>query len=255
MSEAKKTRVQPAAAARDKIFSAPAGQVQDFDFGARTAGVFDDMLARSVPFYGEIQRMTEELAVDFAAEGGAIYDFGCSTGTTLAGIGRRLNGGGNRLVGLDSSAEMLTLAEKKLAEAGLEDQVDLRAADLNDDVRIENAAVVLLVLTLQFVRPLRREGLLRSICDGLNEGGCLLMVEKVLGTNSTLNRLFIEHYYEMKRRNGYSQLEIAQKREALENVLIPYRLDENIALLHQCGFRAVDVFFRWYNFCGLVAVK
>jgi tRNA (cmo5U34)-methyltransferase len=255
MSEKEATRVEAADVARDRIFSDASDRIQDFDFGARTAGVFDDMLARSVPFYDEIQRMTEELAVDFAAEGGAVYDLGCSTGTTLVRIGRHLKERGTRLIGLDYSADMLVQAEKKLSQAGLKSQMELHCVDLNEAVRIEDAAVVLLVLTLQFVRPLGREGLLRSICAGLNEGGCLLMVEKVLGTNSTLNRLFIEHYYEMKRRNGYSELEIAQKREALENVLVPYRLDENIELLRRSGFSAVDVYFRWYNFCGLIAVK
>ncbi len=112
-----------------------------------------------------------------------------------------------------------------------------------------------MVLTLQFVRPLYRERLIRSIYDGLTENGCLILVEKVLGENSTFNRLFIKHYYEMKRRNGYSELEIAQKREALENVLIPYRLEENKELLRRAGFRHVDVFFKWYNFCAIIAMK
>jgi tRNA (cmo5U34)-methyltransferase len=81
------------------------------------------------------------------------------------------------------------------------------------------------------------------------------MVEKVLGESSTFNRLFINHYYELKRRNGYSDLEIAQKREALENVLVPYRLEENREMLRAQGFRHVDVFWKWYNFCGILAMK
>jgi len=105
------------------------------------------------------------------------------------------------------------------------------------------------------VRPLRRERLVRTIQEGLTDSGCLILVEKVLGENSTFNRLFINHYYEMKRRNGYSELEISQKREALENVLIPYRLEENRELLRRCGFNNVDVFFKWYNFCAIIATK
>jgi len=108
---------------------------------------------------------------------------------------------------------------------------------------------------LQFIRPLYRERVVKAIYDGLAENGCLIVVEKVLGENSTFNRLFIKHYYEMKRRNGYSEMEISQKREALENVLVPYRLEENKELLRGAGFRHVDVFFKWYNFCGIVAVK
>ena len=91
--------------------------------------------------------------------------------------------------------------------------------------------------------------------EGLHHDGCLILVEKVVGEDSLLNRLFIEHYHEFKQRNGYSEIEIAKKREALENVLLPYRLNENVELLKQSGFRAVDVFFKWYNFAGLLALK
>ena len=113
----------------------------------------------------------------------------------------------------------------------------------------------MLVLTLMFIRPLNREKLMASIYSGMNENGCLLLVEKVLGDGSLFNRLFIERYYAYKRRMGYSELEISQKREALENVLIPYRLQENRDLLLKAGFREVEVFFKWYNFAGFVAVK
>jgi tRNA (cmo5U34)-methyltransferase len=114
---------------------------------------------------------------------------------------------------------------------------------------------VLLVLTLQFVRPLNRDRLVADVYRGLRPNGCLLLVEKVLGEDSLLNRLFIRYYYELKRRNGYSELEITRKREALENVLVPYKLLENRDLLLRTGFRYVDAFFKWYNFCGLIAVK
>jgi tRNA (cmo5U34)-methyltransferase len=132
---------------------------------------------------------------------------------------------------------------------------DLRCVDLNQGLRIENASVVVMSLTLQFVRPLQRERVLREICTGINHNGCLLLIEKVVAEESMLNRLYIQHYYEFKHRHGYSELEIARKREALENVLIPYRADENDAMLRAAGFRAVDVFFKWYNFVGLVALK
>jgi tRNA (cmo5U34)-methyltransferase len=133
--------------------------------------------------------------------------------------------------------------------------VELRLGDLDDGIEIENASVVLMVLTLMFVRPLNREKLMRRIHAGMNENSCLLVVEKVLGDGSLFNRLFIERYYAFKRRMGYSELEISQKREALENVLIPYRLQENRNLLLGAGFREVEVFFKWYNFAGFVAVK
>ncbi|MFN8644137.1 MAG: carboxy-S-adenosyl-L-methionine synthase CmoA [Candidatus Binatia bacterium] len=237
---------------KDQLFQATDRPVADFSFNAETASVFDDMLERSVPFYTEMQRMLAQLAADFAAGGTNIYDIGCSTGTTL----RLLDGLPQdvTLVGLDNSPAMLERAEQSLAGT-LRHRYELRHADLNEGLQISNASAVVMSLTLQFVRPVHREGLLREICQGINPEGCLLLIEKLVAQESMLNRLYIQHYYEFKQANGYSELEIARKREALENVLIPYRLEENDLMLRRAGFRAVDVFFKWYNFCGIIAVK
>jgi tRNA (cmo5U34)-methyltransferase len=239
---------------KDQIFNNKLESIGDFQFGENVAAVFDDMLNRSVPFYQEIQRMIAELVVDFAADGTNIYDFGCSTGTTLLNLERSI---GNRVkyIGIDNSEEMLEKCRKNLSEKKFSAEYELVCADLNKGIHIENASVVLMVLTLQFIRPLYREKLIESIYHGMNDNGCLIVVEKVIGEDSLFNRLFIKYYYDMKKRNGYSELEISQKREALENVLIPYKLLENRELLLEQGFRYCDVFFKWYNFCGMVAVK
>jgi tRNA (cmo5U34)-methyltransferase len=242
--------------APDTIFATRRERIDDFDFGAETAAVFDDMLDRSVPHYAEIQRMTGELVGEFVEDGTSVYDLGCSTATTILHVARSIPGEiSARFVGIDSSQEMLDIAKKKLEASKFAYPYELQCADLNHGVHVVDASVVLLILTLQFVRPLHRERLLRSVQEGLEKGGCLVLVEKVLGKDSTLNRLFIERYYDMKRRNGYTDLEIAQKREALENVLVPYQLEENLSLLREVGFSATDVFFKWYNFCGIIAVK
>ncbi len=242
--------------ASDALFATPRSRIDDFNFGRETAAVFDDMLGRSVPFYDEIQRMVGELAADFAADGTTIYDLGCSTGNTMLAIAPRLTPDINvRFVGVDSSPEMLEKAHRKLKDASFPWAFDLEEQDLNEGARLQNASVALLILTLQFIRPLNRELLMKRVYEGLNKNACLIVVEKVLGESSTFNRLFISHYYEMKKRVGYSEIEIAQKREALENVLIPYRLEENKELLRRVGFEHVDVFFKWYNFCGIVALK
>jgi len=241
---------------QDRLFAEERVRNVDFTFGKDTAAVFDDMLDRSVPFYPEIQRMIGELASDFAVDGSSIYDLGCSTANTLIAVGSMLRPEADvRFVGLDSSDDMLRKAEQKLAATSFPWPYSLTRQDLNDGLQIENASVALMVLTLQFVRPLNREAVVASVHRGLTHNGCFLLVEKVLGEHSTFNRLFINHYYELKRRKGYSDLEIAQKREALENVLIPYRLEENKRLLRHVGFQHVDVFFKWYNFCGIIAIK
>jgi tRNA (cmo5U34)-methyltransferase len=238
----------------DRIFAEPVAQARDFVFDGRTADVFDDMLGRSVPFYEEIQRMTGEIAADFAAPGTNLYDLGCSTGTTLAEL-EPLVDPTVRFIGVDSSAEMLDKAREKLGRLPSGRERDLVRADLHELPAIENASVVILTLTLQFVRPLYRQQLIRTICEGTTEQGCLIMVEKLTEADTLFNRLFIKYYYNMKRRNGYSELEIAQKREALENVLIPYHLEENRDLVLRAGYTRFQMFFRWYNFCGMLAVK
>ncbi len=239
---------------KDRLFKRRQRRLPDFTFGKQTAAVFDDMLERSVPFYAELQRMTGELAADFALPGTNLYDLGCSTGTTLLMLDRVVPKA-VRLIGVDASAEMLKKAREKLRAARPAHDYELLCADLNQGVRVTNASVALMTLTLQFIRPLNRQRLIRSIAQGLHPQGCFLLIEKVLAKGSTLNRLFIHHYYAFKQRNGYSELEIAQKRETLENVLIPYHLEENKELLLANGFRSCEVFFTWYNFCGLIALK
>jgi len=239
---------------KDLVFAQPLSRVSDFKFSRDVANVFDDMVTRSVPFYVEMQRMIGELAGDFAVAGSNVYDLGCATGTTLIELDP-LVPPGVRFVGVDNSQDMLDKCRAKLVEHGVKRDFDLQYSDLNQGCRVENASLVLLILTLQFVRPLQRERLLQDLHRGMNDNGALILVEKVIGEDSLFNRLFIEHYYDFKRRSGYSDLEITQKREALENVLVPYRLLENREMLLRTGFRHVDVFFKWYNFTGIIAVK
>lgn len=240
-------------AKRDEIYREPAALVGDFNFGEATATVFDDMVGRSVPLYGEIQRMITELVGDFAVDGTNVYDLGCSTCATfrrLADLDRAVT-----FVGIDESQAMLDQARQELDRAGFSRPVQLLRQDLHEGLEIHNASVVILCLTLQFVRPLHRERVMRAIREGIQPNGALIVVEKVLAEDTMMNRFFIKHYYDLKRRHGYSEIEIAQKREALENVLVPYRLAENEQLLRDAGFRHVELFFKWYNFCGMVAVR
>ncbi len=239
---------------KDEVFKDEINKVSDFKFSAKVAGVFDDMVNRSVPFYGEMQRMTAELAADFVQPGTKVYDLGCSTGTTMIGM-NTLIPSDIKFIGVDDAVEMLEKCDSKLKEAGFERPCDLQVADLNVNVDIQNASVVVLCLTLQFVRPIFREKLVKTILNGLVPGGALILVEKILAEDSVFNREFIKYYYNHKRRNHYSELEISQKREALENVLIPYKLSENIHMLRDAGFAHCEVFFKWYNFSGLIAVK
>lgn len=239
---------------KDDVFNEVIEKPSDFKFGATVANAFDDMVERSVPYYNEIQRMIIEQVCEFAVPGTNVYDLGCSTGTTFLNldplVDERI-----RFVGVDDSKDMLEKCAQKLKEAKLKRSYELKNADLHHDFPIANASAVVLCLTLQFVRPIYREKLLRRIYEGLNHGGVLVISEKILAEDSLFNRNFIKYYYDYKRRNQYSELEISQKREALENVLIPYKLSENIKMLMEAGFSHTEVFFKWYNFSGFIAIK
>ena len=239
---------------KDQFFSAEIKKASDFKFGAKVAGVFDDMVSRSVPFYGEMQRMIAELAATHAKSGTDIYDLGCSTGTTMIGMDTMV-AKDIRFIGIDDSPEMLDKCRAKLNEINFTRPYELYIEDLNKGVIIRNASVVVCCLTLQFVRPLYREKLVKQIAEGLQPGGALILVEKILAEDSQFNRDFIDYYYNYKRRNNYSELEISQKRESLENVLVPYKLSEDVTLLRDSGFSHTEVFFKWYNFSGIIAIK
>lgn len=241
---------------RDNIFRDRNPHGGDFAFDDSVAVVFDDMISRSVPFYEEQQRMLLELVRRYAPSGADIHDLGCATGTTLIRLARELPQAG-ALVGHDNSPAMLRQARERIEAEGLGDRVELRLGDLerSEDLRLEGAGLVLCCWTLQFVRPAGREKLVRRIHDALPAGGVLLVTEKVLGNSPGLDDDFIDFYHAFKERSGYSRTEIHRKREALENVLVPYRIDENRALFERCGFAAVDSFFQWFNFAGFLCVK
>jgi tRNA (cmo5U34)-methyltransferase len=238
----------------DRVFSDTSAPVGDFQFDDVVAGAFDNMVSRSVPYYGEIQRMVSELAAAFAEPGTDLYDLGCSTGNTMQLLDTVVDPT-VRFVGIDNSSEMLAKARAKLEDGNFTRPYNLIEADLHALPTPENASVVTMILTLMFVRPVFRQRFLNRLYAGLNPGGCLILVEKLTIANSMLNRLFIDNYYAYKKRSGYSEVEITRKREALENVLIPYRYDENKAMLQEAGFKCVEEFFRWYNFCGIIAIK
>jgi tRNA (cmo5U34)-methyltransferase len=225
-----------------------------FEFNEPVARVFDDMLERSVPFYKECQQMVVDLALHFAQKDSAVYDLGCSTGTLLRLLAKATPSKQKiRFVGLDNSEAMLKKARGKLK--GYLKRCELVEVDLESDFELTDASVVIMNYTLQFLSPRRRAAMLKKIYQGLRPGGALILIEKVRGESDSLNDLFVEQYYTYKQSQGYSKLEIAKKREALEKVLTPLKSGKNRDLLVGAGFRQVDIFFKWFNFAGFLAVK
>ena len=242
---------------RDQIFLDPEKGAGAFEFNQEVAEVFDDMLERSIPFYAEQHAMIRGLCKNLWTEGTIVYDLGCSTATTLIDLVRELPPSA-RFVGYDNSQPMLDRAGRNIHENHFQQRIDLRRGDLNGplcDLPLENAGLITMCWTLQFVRPARRDHVIRWIYDALGNGGALIVTEKILTNHGSVNRFFIDLYHEFKRRRGYADTEIARKREALENVLVPYRLDENVELFRRNGFEVVETFFQWFNFAGFLCVK
>jgi tRNA (cmo5U34)-methyltransferase len=244
-----------AARKRDEVFAEKMERMRDFAFDSSVAAVFDDMVNRSVPLYAEQQRMMLELALQYLQTGSKFYDLGCASGNTVLAVAKSCKDPTVRFVGVDTSAPMLEEARRKLQASGVLERCELMSADASANPDLPNASVVTMAWTLQFIRPMLRSQVVSNVYRNLRPGGCFLLMEKLVVGDANLNRLYIDKYYDYKRRQGYSEMEIVQKRESLENILIPYLVEENAQLLKDAGFSAVDTFFRWYNWAGIIGVK
>jgi tRNA (cmo5U34)-methyltransferase len=204
--------------------------------------------------YQECQDLAVHWCAKYAKPSTSVYDLGCSTGKLLLKLAEELEHPQNiKLIGLDNSAAMLKKAKETLKKSPC--SCAMVEADLNKKLSIENASVVIMNYTLQFVQLDNRSAILKSIYDGLISGGSLILIEKVKSEIPDLNKTFIEFHHQFKEENGYSKLEISQKREALENVLIPWTVEQNSELIKSAGFSTVDLFFKWNNFAGFIALK
>ncbi len=245
------TNSTPTKMAIDKLFNNMSG---DFTFNDKVAEVFDDMLERSVPCYRQVLDMTGKLLDSFVQDGDLIYDLGCSTGRPLIALTEMLKSKNLRYIGMDSSEAMINKARIKAEMYSKQDQVSFELADITT-TDLEPCRAVLLSYTLQFLRPMNRAAFLRKIYTSLKPGGILILSEKIISHHSSLNRSFIDIYLDFKRRQGYSEIEITKKREALENILIPFSIEENLSQLREAGFTSCESFFQWFNFVSFAAVK
>ena len=234
---------------QDKVFSKPIEK--KFEFDEAVASVFDDMLSRSVPFYDEVRKLVISLILSEQEEGKKVLDLGSSTAKFLLDLHSKMDVK-MKLKGLDNSQAMLDRAEQKCQAFGA--NIELELADmLNYEYRKEDFIVA--NYTLQFIRPMQRVELIRKLYNGLNDDGIFIFSEKVVFEDKKLDKELIDVYYDYKKAQGYSEYEIAQKREALENVLIPFTIEENIQMCKDAGFRSVDTIFQWANFVTFVAKK
>jgi tRNA (cmo5U34)-methyltransferase len=241
----------------DRIYSD--GRVtEDFSFNEGVAEVFDDMLDRSVPFYRTVIETTAAMIRHLAKPGDTVVDLGCATGSTLLELSRLLPDMELRFIGLDNAPAMLAKARRKAEMFGKGSVIEFRRQDITASdltASLAGADIIICNYTMQFIRPVLRQEFVKRLYATLHAGGILFVSEKVISGHSLLNRKFINLYHDFKREQGYSELEIAAKREALENILIPFTVRENMDLLTGSGFSGVEMFFRWVNFASFIALK
>jgi len=234
---------------KDQVFSQPIEK--KFEFDQTVASVFDDMLARSVPFYDEVRHLIISLILAEQTEGKKILDLGASTAKFLLDLHARMQSN-MQLKGIDNSQAMLDRARQKCQAFGAD--IALELADMleypyaDEDIIVAN-------YTLQFIRPIQRIELIKRLYESLNDHGMFIFSEKIVFEEKRLDKQMIDIYYAYKQAQGYSTYEIAQKREALENVLIPFTIKENIQMCRDAGFSKIDTVFQWANFVTLVAKK
>lgn len=239
---------------RDAIFSTPLDRVARFSFDERVVACFPDMIRRSVPGYGQVLGMLGLIAGRHLRHGARVYDLGCSLGAGGLALAGQLPPDAFRYVGVDLSPAMVTQARETLAAECPDHAMEVLEGDIRS-LEYAPAGMILLNFTLQFLPPEDREALMAGLFAALEPGGVLVLSEKVVAEDEQENAWRVERYHDFKRANGYSDLEISQKRTSLENVLVPDSLESHHARLARAGFPRSLTWFQYLNFASLIAFK
>jgi len=239
---------------KDNIYSQPMSKVSDFKFDEKVAEVFEDMLQRSIPNYAPLVSMLRVMAERCVTPGSNVYDLGCSLGASAISMASGIQKPGCRVFAIDNSEPMIKRCQQKIDEAGLNTPVIPVCADIRD-VEIADASMVVLNFTLQFLPLNSRDAMLKRIYSGMRHGALLVLSEKITIDDVAANALVSDLHAIWKKDNGYSDLEISQKRAAIENVLIPETPLAHHERILRCGFRHCAQWFQCFNFVSMLAFK
>ncbi|MGL6312562.1 carboxy-S-adenosyl-L-methionine synthase CmoA [Vibrio sp. WXL103] len=239
---------------KDTIFSAPIDKIGDFTFDERVVEVFPDMIQRSVPGYSNIISAIGMLAERFVKPNTRVYDLGCSLGAATLSMRRHIHQEDCEIIAVDNSPAMVERCKLHVNAYRSDTPVEVVEADIRE-IEISNASVVVLNFTLQFLSPEDRFALLAKIHKGLRPGGILIVSEKFVFEDTVSNELLIDLHHDFKRANGYSELEISQKRSAIENVMRPDSVAMHKQRFEQIGYSSFEVWFQCFNFGSMFAIK
>ncbi len=239
---------------KDRLFAQPLQDVPKFTFDGQVAAVFPDMIKRSVPGYSTILHMIGQMAERYARPGTVCYDLGCSLGASLLAMRGNIHCSDVNIIGVDNSEEMLERCRQIVASQPGNVPVELKAADITE-VSLEPASICVLNFTLQFIAKHERAALLDKIARALVSGGVLILSEKLSFEDTEHDALMTDLHHDFKRMQGYSDLEIAQKREAIEHILVPESLEIHRQRLLNAGFRSANIWFQCFNFASIIAFR
>ena len=239
---------------KDRIYASKQDKVDDFAFNDNVVGVFADMIQRSVPGYSALNQMLPIVANQFIQSNTNIYDLGCSLGEASISIANSITCENVNIFAIDNSAAMIKKLQQRLESIHPPDLIRLMQEDITE-VKIDNGSFAILNYTLQFVERMKRDVLVKNICEGLNKGGALLLSEKITYQDVNEDQLMQQLHERFKRQNDYSEMEISQKREALENVLKRDTHEQHVERLQQAGFSKISILTKYLNFVSYLAIK
>ena len=221
-----------------------------WEFNAEVARVFDDMISRSIPDYDTMRDLTTRLGRKFITCESNVMDLGCSTGKGVEGL---IDGNADCHFYLcDTSDPMLSICRAKYSGYP---NVSIEKRDITSSLPEAQCSLILSCLTIQFTPIEYRQRIIQNVYDSLQPGGAFLLVEKVLGYSAVIDEAMKDEYYAIKRENSYTEKQIAEKRKSLEGTLVPVTEAANRQFLSAAGFRVVETYWRYLNFCGLIAIK
>ncbi len=239
---------------KDKIFNDPLYNIVDFNFDDKVANVFEDMLKRSIPGYSAIISAVGMLTKINSQPNSNYYDLGSSLGASALAMRRNIQHSNCKVIAIDNSEAMVKRSRDIIGMDNSFTPIEILCDDIRN-IKIENATVVVLNYTLQFISPNSRDKIIQNIFDGMNDGGILILSEKIIFENIKLRERQIERYHNYKRINGYSDIEISKKKDALENVLVPETIEAHKLRLLNAGFKTADIWHQMFNFISIVAEK
>lgn len=234
------------------------GEIEPFRFNDEVAAVFPDMLRRSIPGYAASLEAIGSLAARYVRANSNCYDLGCSLGAASLAMRQGIRAEGCRIVAIDNAPAMIERCRNIVQEECLREPAGAPIEVVPGDIleaRLSNASMVVLNYTLQFLPVAERDTLIKRIFEGLNDGGLLVLSEKVVDPDPAMEALLVDLHHEHKRRNDYSALEISRKRAALENVLVPETVKEHRERLLRAGFGSAAVWLRYFNFVSIIAIR